>query len=60
VKLANLGLEVDELNSGYIIFSSIHECSGMFGSTIGGPCAFMGMKIDNTVPSQCQKTQNGV
>jgi hypothetical protein len=52
------GLEFDdEVNSGYIVFSSSHECSGMFGSTIGGPWAFTGMKIDKAVPtSKRQKT----
>jgi hypothetical protein len=51
------GLEFDdEVNSGYIVFSSTHECSGMFGSTIGGPWAFTGMKIDKAVPSKRQKT----
>jgi hypothetical protein len=51
------GLEFDdEVNSGYIVFSSSHECSGMFGCSIGGPWAFTGMKIDKAVPSKRQKT----
>lgn len=51
------GLEFDdEVNTGYIVFSSTHECSGMFGCTIGGPWAFTGMKIDKAVPSKRQKT----
>lgn len=35
----------DSMNTGYITFTSEHECQGMFGCQFGGPWAFTGKKI---------------
>jgi hypothetical protein len=46
----------DELNSGWIIFTSSHECKGSFGSMSGGPYEFTGKKTSPVVPGKWPKT----
>jgi hypothetical protein len=45
----------DELNSGYIIFSSMHERWGMFECMFGGPWAFTGKKVDTAATLKGEK-----
>jgi hypothetical protein len=47
----------DERNSGYVIFSSMHECWGVI-SALGEGWTFTGKKVDKMLPSKSQNALN--